>query len=316
MVSIKIKTINGKKYSYASKSLRLPNGKIITIDIRLPEGKLLNSKEIKDSFMRREKEIFFRAALANFKTDHVYTAGEISKIEAIAVDYRRILRNLTKKQLQDLFDRFTVNFTYESNALEGNSLTLKDVAIIIQENIVPKGKDLREIYETRDSRTVVDLILKKKFKISEKDIISMHSMLVKDMGISTGYKTIPNYIVGRKIETTPPEKVAEEMHKLLEWINSNPERLHPLHLAARAHGKFERIHPFEDGNGRVGRFLINVILARNGYCPLIIRKTQRKSYLNALEDFDAKHYATLDRFMLQRYKETFSKFFEVYVKYL
>ena len=92
--------------------------------------------------------------------------------------------------------------------------------------------------------------------------------------------------------------------------------MHPLQLAAKFHGWFENIHPFEDGNGRVGRFLMNIILVNRGYPPLIIRKTQRISYFNALEDSDNGRSITLERLLYERLKETHEKFFKVYVKYL
>lgn len=316
MVAIKKKKIKGKIYRYASKSLRLPNGKIVTIEKILKKDESPESNEVNEFLLKKEVQIFTKYAIESYKTGSVFTQEQISKIEEMKVGYKRIIRRLTKRQLQDIFDRFTINFTYESNALEGNSLTLKDVAIIIEDNIVPKDKDLREVYDTRNSRKVVDLILKKKFRISEKDIVKMHAMLVKDMGIATGYKRVPNFIVGRNLSTTSPELVGKEIKELVSWVNENPEKSHPLQVAARAHGKFERIHPFEDGNGRVGRFLINVILVNNNYPPLIIRKTQRVNYLKSLEDFDNRHTITLERFLMGRYKATFRKFFEIYIEYV
>ena len=105
------------------------------------------------------------------------------------------------------------------------------------------------------------------------------------------------------------------MDKLIEDYN-NKDNIPPLQKAALFHGKFEKIHPFEDGNGRVGRLLINIILLNNGYPPLIIRKTHRVSYFNALEAFDNGHPDKLYRFLLEKYKNTYEKFFKVYVKYL
>ncbi|MEW6295577.1 MAG: Fic family protein [Candidatus Diapherotrites archaeon] len=271
--------------------------------------------KLKEYFEEKEKKLRQKKAIEQFKTDSVFTNEQIAKVEKTKIEYKKIISKLTKKQLQDLFDRFTANFTYESNALEGNSLTLKDVAVVLFEKKIIKGKDLREIYETRNSRKVVDLILKKKFDVNEKDIIKMHKILVKDMDTSTGYKKIPNFLVGRKIETTTPEKVSEEMKKLIKWYN-NENKMHPLKKAAHFHGKFERIHPFEDGNGRVGRFIINVILVKNGYAPLIIRKSQRIAYLKCLEDYDNGYTTNLERFLLEKYKKTFEKFFKIYIKYI
>ncbi len=277
--------------------------------------KPVTTPELLDYFDLKQKDLLKKDSLTKYKTDSIFTSEQIEKIEATKVDYKRIMRKLSKAQKKDLLDRFTANFTYESNAIEGNSLTLKDVVMVLSENKVIEGKDLREIYETRNSRKIVDLILTNKFGPTEEDIIKMHRMLVRDMGISTGYKKIPNFLVGRKVKTALPEKVAEEMKELLKWLGKETT-MHPIKKAALFHGKFERIHPFDDGNGRVGRFLINVILLNEGYAPLIIRKSQRMAYLKALEDFDNGYTRNLERFMLGKYKQTFNNFFQIYTKYL
>jgi len=313
MVYFSEKKIKGKKYLYAVHSVRLGNGRVVKISKVVKNKKL--SPGLLAFFNQKEEQVREDHAVEKFDSNNVFTADEIAKLEKTKLQYKRIVSKLTRKQLQDLFDRFTVNFTYESNALEGNSLTLKDVAIVLFEKRMIKGKELREIYETRNSRKVVDLILKKKFDVTEKDIVKMHRVLVRDMEIQPGYKKIPNFLVGRKMETAPPEKVGSEMNKLVEWFNKE-KKMHPLQKSVHFHAKFEKIHPFEDGNGRVGRFLINVILVGSGYAPLIIRKSQRIAYLKCLEDFDNGYATNLERFMLKKYKSTFDKFFKIYLKYL
>ncbi|MBI2043671.1 Fic family protein [Candidatus Pacearchaeota archaeon] len=309
----KIKIIHGKSYKYAAESFRFPDGKIKKIEVLFNNQ---NKKELENIFNKKKKKAFFEYAIKKYKTDSVFSKEEFLKIESIRVDYSDIIKKISNKDKKDLFDRFTANFTYESNALEGNSLTLKDVAIVMFENSTIKGKDLREIYETRNSRKVVERILDKKFDISEKDIIKIHKILVQDLDIETSYKKFPNILVGKKIRLTPPEKVKEEMANLVEWYHKNKTKIHPLKLISLFHGKFEQIHPFQDGNGRVGRFLINVMLINNNYPPLIIRKSQRISYLTALEKFDNNYSKTLERFFLEKFKETHKKFFEIYMKYL
>ncbi len=309
----KDKKIKGKVYKYAVKSIRLPDGKVGSLEVVY---KNQSKKELQKIFNEKEKQENLKYVLKKFKTDYIFSEQEFQKIENIKADYRKIIKNLSKISLKDLFDRFTANFTYESNALEGNSLTLKDVVIVMFENASIKGKDLREIYDTRNSREVVELIIKNKFSVSHEDIIKMHKMLVRDTGVQKGYKTVPNMILGRNIETSSPENVRGDMDKLIKWYDESKGKMHPVKLAAVFHGKFEQIHPFEDGNGRVGRFLINIILINNKYPPLIIRKTQRIAYLKALESFDNKYSASIERFILERFKETFRKFFEMYVKYV
>lgn len=318
MVYLKEKTISGKKYLYLTKSVRLPGGKIKTIQKLAKEGASLRAleKRHRDFFILKEKEAFVDFALKKYGKDAVFNADEIRKIEEIKADYQRIIKKFTKEQWKDLFDRFIANFTYESNAIEGNSLTLKDVAIVLFEKRAIKGKDLREIYETRNSRSVMEFMLKKKFKMAEKDIIRIHRLLMRNIDTRTGYKAVPNYILGSKVELTPPEKVTEEMGALVGWCNKKIGELHPLQVSALFHGKFERIHPFEDGNGRVGRFLSNIILLNNNYPPLIIRKSQRSSYIKCLEDFHNGYTANLERFFLEKYKKTYRNFFAVYLKYI
>ncbi len=320
MPYIKEKNIKGKKYKYLSKSIRLPNGKIKSIekiitDREKPFKEL--EKESTDFFIQKEKEIFSNYALSTYKTSSIFTKDQLKKIGDIKVDYSYTIKKFTKTQLKDAFNRFIANFTYESNAIEGNSLTLKDVSIVMFEKRAIEGKDLKEIYETRNSREVMNYILKKKFKVREPDIIKMHEMLMKDIDITTGYKKIPNFIVGSEIELTPPEKVEKEMEELTQWHDEAIKKMHPLQVSALFHGKFEQIHPFEDGNGRVGRFLSNIILINNGYPPLIIRKSQRDSYIKCLQDFYNKgHTENLERLFLEKYKDTYRKFFEVYLKYV
>jgi Fic family protein len=313
MVYIVTKKVRGKTYRYVAKSIRLPDGSVKQISKIIKGNK--KTSDLSGYFESKEVEKNVEFALSKFKTDGVFTQSQISNAERMRLKYKGLLRSLSKADIADMFDRFTVNFTYDSNAIEGNSLTLKDVQIVMFENAVIRGKDLREIYETKNSRTVVDLVLKRKFDISHKSIIGMHKMLMRDIDDRFGYKKIPNFLVGRTVETSPPERVWEDMERLIGFYQNSKGRIHPLELAAIFHGEFEKIHPFSDGNGRVGRFLINVMLVRSGYPPLIIRKTSRRSYLDALEKFDGGYDAKLKRFLLERYKETFRKFFEVYVRY-
>jgi len=249
------------------------------------------------------------------KRQNIFNEELLKKLEEIKLGYKGIIKKLNKKQLQDIIDRFTVNFTYESNAIEGNSLTLKDVTFVLHEKKALKGKDLREIYETLNTRQAMEIVFSNKLRISENDIIKLHKIIVKDTGVSFGYKKLPNFLLARQLKTTPPEKVKEEMKRLISWYHEN-KQVHPLQRAAIFHGRFEKIHPFEDGNGRVGRLLINIMLINNRYPPLIIRKSQRLSYFSCLEAFDKGYEDKLNRFLVEKYKKTYEKFFKVYIKYL
>jgi fido (protein-threonine AMPylation protein) len=316
MVYTLSRKIHGKVYKYAVESVRMPDSSIKKISLLLNPKKLLDAVQKQSFFDMKKKELLAEYALNNYSYSYPLNREDIIKVEHMRADYKKIISKLSEEQRRDLFDRFTVNFTYESNALEGNSLTLKDVAIIISEKSAVKGKELREIYETRNSRTAMDMLLARKVRISHESIISLHRSLMRDIDVRAGYKEVPNFILGSELKTTPPEKVYAEMDSLIKWYHANRGKLHPIHLIARFHGRFTEIHPFEDGNGRVGRFLINAILLELGYPLLIIRKSSRVAYLNCLHAFDHHSEAQLTRFLLEKFKETYFKFFEMYIKYV
>ncbi len=316
MFTIK-KNIRGKEVIYLEKSLRLPDGSMRKINKKISSEKYKPTEDDKIYFLEKEKQIMYGFALKNYKHNYPLTDEEVRKIEGMKVEYRYLLRKIPKNRLKDLLDRFTVNFTYESNAIEGNSLTIKDVAIVLFDKLNVKGKTLREIYETRNSRPVVEMMLKSKIKIKREEIIKIHKMLMKDIDEEIGYRTLPMRILGAEHLKPPlPEKVKGEMDKLFEWYEKNKNELHPLELATNFHAKFEEIHPFSDGNGRVGRILLNSILIENKYPPIIIRKTTRVAYLKCLKAYDTTSSIPLMRFVIEKYKKTFRGFFEVYVRYV
>ena len=319
MVYFRTRSVKGRSYNYLSKSFRLRDGSVRSIQKLVKEdGASADDLYGKYAayFESEKQRLGLEKTLSMYGIDSIYTKGQVTKIEAMRSGYKQLLEKLSPAQKKDVFDRFIANYTYDSNALEGNSLTLKDVSMVLFEEKSADGKDLREIYETRNSRKVMDKILDGCFHVREKDILRMHALFMVDIDERRGYKKLPNYLLGRDIKLTSPEKVPQEMEKLIAWYEDSLKKTHPLKLSAHFHGRFLAIHPFEDGNGRVARFLANVMLIENGYPPIIIRKTWRASYLKCLEDYDRGYTANLERFFLEKYKRTYEDFFGVYAKYL
>jgi len=317
MVFIRKKKIHDKTYYYLDKTVRLPNNKFKKISkylgVEKPKEKM--NEETWNYFVEKESQIITEHMKQNLKLKLPLDIKEVQKIEKIKIGYNELKKSLNLLTQKDMLYRFIANFTYESNALEGNSLTLKDVNLVMHENLALKNKDLREIYETKNSIKVFDII-KKGFKINHNSIIKIHKMFMQNIDDRVGsYKTEPNFLLMRTVKTTSPKKVYEEMDKLINWLEKNQNKMHTLYLAIIFHSKFEKIHPFPDGNGRVGRFLLNAILMNNGYPPLIIRKSQRAAYFKALDASDHKQDVPIIRFMIKQYKKTFDKFFKIYSKY-
>lgn len=323
MAKLTYKNIKGKKYAYLEKSFRVKDAvrklsKYLGPENTLTKSKLKQAeKEFDNESLQKEAKLRVNYYLKNIKKlEYPLTVEEIEKIEFMNLKYKHIIKNLHPKNIEDINKRFVANYVFETNALEGNSLTLKNVAEVVFENRISKGKDLREIYDAQNSYKTFLFLQNKRENLSYELIINLHKRLMKNIDDRLGYRTLPVTLIGQPLtKLSKPEHVKRDMNKLLEWYEKNENKLYPLELAFKFHAKFEKIHPFCDGNGRVGRLLLNYILMKNRYFPVIIRKTNRNSYIKALDAADREKWLVLMRFALKRYKETFKKFFEIYYKY-
>jgi len=322
MVFVYERKTAGENYIYLSKSLRIGK-RIFKIRKYLGKKSSLSEKQIQEEIKKFALEIDERTV--SFLTNQVkkkyllkypFTIEEVKKIEEMNLKYKEIKNSLNKKDWADIKKRFITNFVFESNALEGNSLTLKNFSEIVFEDKVNSKTDLREVYDAKNSYALFSALFSSKKDITESFIIDVHKKIMKNIDERLGYKKMPNIILGRNIKIVPPENVSSEIKRLIEWYSVNKDSIHPLELAFKFHHKFECIHPFADGNGRIGRMLLNYILIKAGYYPIIIRKNQRSSYLKSLEAADNGEYTPLIRFGLEKAKETYRNFFEVYYKYI
>ncbi len=319
-----IKTIKGKKYAYAEKSVRIGNT-VRKISKYLgpypptsPAFKVAEAPvEYNEEFLQKEKSLRVQYLSRQYTFTYPFTQEEAEKIEEMNLKYWQIMKRLHSRNREDLYKRFIANYVFESNALEGNSLTLKNMAEVLFEHRISSGKDLREIYDAQNSYDLFVYLQESRKPLSHEFIIDLHRRLLDKIDGRIGYRTVPVILLGKSTTTlSKPEHIFKDMEHLLQWYKEYNQKLHPLELAVRFHAQFEKIHPFCDGNGRMGRFLLNYILLRKKYFPIIIRKTSRSSYLKALDAADHGTSLILMRFALKHYKETFRKFFEIYYEYL
>lgn len=197
------------------------------------------------------------------------------------------LRPLNKEQLKLIKEQINIEYIHNSTAIEGNTLSLNETKLILEEGITISGKSLREHLDVINQKEAISWIedfIKNKTKIKEIDIIELHRLTLK--GISNywagRYKTSQNRILGSKLKTTPPYKVHSEMNNLVHEVENN-KKLNTIELSAYIHHELVRIHPFVDGNGRTARLLMNLILMRGGYPPIVIVNKERKRYFDVLE---------------------------------
>lgn len=196
-------------------------------------------------------------------------------------------RPLTAGERRRLQEEFLVEYTYDSNAIEGNTLTLQETALVL-EGITIDRKPLKDHLEAvghKDAFLYVQQLVSERVSFSERVIRQIHTLVLMDRPEDRGvYRRIPVRILGAS--HTPPEPVliAEQMEALVKTFSKS--KLHPIERAALFHLQFERIHPFVDGNGRTGRLILNLFLMQNGYPPINVKFADRKRYYDAFERYD------------------------------
>jgi len=176
---------------------------------------------------------------------------QLNFLNKLKINYKEYLDQLTEHDFIQFEDATITSFTYNTNAIEGSTLSLHETGIILNENITPSGKDLREVYGALNIKEAYYYIKKMK-DITENNIKKVHYIVMKNiLNIELGeYRTVPVRIIGSNVKPPFPIDVSDEMKKFIGRYNKN-KKLHPFELACLLHIKFEKIHPFRDGNGRV-----------------------------------------------------------------
>lgn len=221
------------------------------------------------------------------------------------------LRPIDKEKEAIIMSKFRLDWNYHSNKIEGNSLTYGETKALILFGITAQGKPLKDHFEITGHHEAikwVEDLVHQEVPITENFIRQLHQLLLKESyeveaitptgertkkRIQVGsYKTTPNHVLtktGEIFRFATPEETPSKMYDLIEWfrLKQTDTTLNPIILAAEFHYKFIRIHPFDDGNGRIARILMNLILMQNGFPPVIIKTEDKASYFSVLQMADA-----------------------------
>ena len=198
------------------------------------------------------------------------------------------LRPLTKGEVECLREEFMVEFTYNSNAIEGNTLTLKETAMALGGMTIDQKplKDHLEAIGHRDAFLFVQDIAAKEIPLTDSIIKQIHSLVLIDRPEDKGvFRRIPVRIMGAFAEPVQPYLIEPKITELLLENEKRKATMNPIERIARFHLEFEGIHPFVDGNGRTGRLIMNLDLIRGGYLPINVKFTDRKKYYDAFDEF-------------------------------
>lgn len=246
------------------------------------------------------------------------------------------LRPLSEEQEGRIFQKLRLDWNYHSNAIEGNSLTYGETRALLMYGLTAKGKPFKDHLDIRGHNEAIDFLLalvKDPRPLSEQDIREMHKLVLQESYrtkaqtqdgkevskvITLGqYKTSPNHVktaTGEIHYYASPEETPAKMNDLMSWYAeaSQSTEVHPLIMAALFHYRFVAIHPFDDGNGRMARLLMNLVLMRHNYPPVVIRQdsNSRNQYYNALAQADAGDHAPFATLIA----ETLIHSLEIYLK--
>jgi Fic family protein len=253
-------------FLYLQHSFR-KEGKVITREKYLGKEIPKNISEIKAELITEEKRELY------------------SKLERIKKDFQQEWKNIPESAKKKEFEEIAISFTYNTNAIEGSTITLEETRGIVKDNI-STNKSMRDVNETERHFKVFLVMLDSREKFSKKLLLDWHKKIFDDTkkDIAGIYR---NYLVQVGSYIAPSPKEAEQMMKrLIDFMNKS--KINPVEISARAHYRFEKIHPFGDGNGRIGRLLMNKILWDAGYPMIIIEYKNRNSYYKALSKNEDK----------------------------
>ena len=197
-----------------------------------------------------------------------------------------------------------LEYTFESNRIEGNTLTLKETDLVINEGLTVSGKSMREHLEAINHQEAIEYVkdlVQRKVSINERELLVIHNMILRGImpEYAGKYRNIQVMIKGSAHMPPQPFLVPKKMEEYFEWYQINRNKLHPVVLAAEMHERLVTIHPFVDGNGRTSRLIMNLILLKHGYV-----------IANIKGDYDARmnYYNALELVQTEKEKDTFLNF--------
>ena len=214
------------------------------------------------------------------------------------------LRPLPEEALKKIQDALDIEYTYESNRIEGNTLTLQETALVVNEGVTISGKSMREHLEAINHAEAISYIkdiAKQDIEISERTIKEIHALILHgiDRENAGRYRTVPVMISGSTHMPPQPYLIEKQMEDfILRFKQMEAEKVHPVLIAAYLHDELVRIHPFIDGNGRTSRLLMNLYLLRHGYVIITLKGSN---------DAKVNYYKALEKSHMEQLPEDFKK---------
>jgi Fic family protein len=295
MVTIRKRPREGQTYYYLEHSIRI-NGKVVKKELYLGKRIPKNIEELKKNFL-----------------GDIYRQRWQPIFDSIKKGFSKEIRRMPRTAREKETESFMVRFTYDTQRIEGSTLTLRETADLLERGITPREKRLADVKETEGHRKAFYDMLAHKKGLSLKKLLQWHGQLFQETktDIAGRIRQHQVAITGSRFEPPFPAEIHPLIREFFRWYARSKGRVHPVELAALAHLKFVTIHPFADGNGRISRLIMNFVLNRHGYPMFNIPYGGRSSYYTALERAQTKE---MESIFLQWFAKRYVKAQERYLK--
>ena len=278
-----------REYYYLTKNLRVSINKWKKIRVYIGDKKPTKS-EIKKYAEQIEKQIEQEGLK---KSEYSYLGEEDAEtLQDLKEGYKEWLRKNPESLKNKLYDDFVIRFTYHSNAIEGNRLTLHQTALILKDKVLPSGVRASDYHEAVNGKECLEFLKEYKGELNNRLLEKVNGILTKNTGVVYGgrIRFFDVKIEGSKHVPPPNEEVKKHLLNMYKWYSANKHKLRPFELATMIHAKLTWIHPFKDGNGRTSRTIMNWILMKNGYPMFFIPFEKREEYYMTLEEADKENF--------------------------
>lgn len=311
MTYLEKKKIGRETYFYLVKNVRL-DGKFKKFRVYLGKGKIPKNKlqELKSKYSKILEQRAKNYLISRDSLLRLLTKKQIKDLGKVKKEYRKNYRKLPNEIRKKHYEDFLIRFTYNTNAIEGSTVTLDETKLILLDKITPPNRTLREIREVENHKNALDFILNYKYDITKQFVSKIHRILTNGIlskDNSGKFRKVQVIITGVEKKPPRPQVVNKEFKQLLKWYNKNKKKYHPIVLTSYFHAAFEGIHPFVDFNGRTGRLLLNFILMDHAYPIIDIKHRDRLRYYEALRNAQENNLKPFVNLVVKYLKEELSR---------
>lgn len=278
-----------KEYYYLTKNLRVSINKWKKIRVYIGDKK--PTKSAVQKYAEQIEKKVEREGLT--KSEYSYLTHEDAEtLQDLKESFKDWLKQTSESLKKKLYDDFVIRFTYHSNAIEGNRLTLRQTALILKDKVIPSGIRASDYHEAVNGKECLEFLKGYKGGLNNRLLEKVNDILTKNTGVVYGgrIRFFDVKIEGSKHIPPPNREVKKHLLNMYKWHSAGKNKLHPFELAAIIHAKSTWIHPFEDGNGRTARAIMNWVLMKKGYPMFFIPVEKREEYYKTLEEADKGNF--------------------------